>query len=103
MNLKSLRVLFRQFWPYVPGKRAVQSGYLALKGHPHVLADIALRNYVFADAPSAATLYDAGRIAGRREAALEIIRLARLDPASLWDVIEARTNSEKLHDRGPRT
>lgn len=98
MNLKELRALFRQFWPSVPGKRSVYAGYLALKAHPQTLADIAMRNYVFADPPKGLSDRDGAILEGRRQCALEIVRLSRLDPATLWDVIEGKTAAEKLTD-----
>lgn len=98
-----MRALFRQFWPGLSGKRAVYAGYSVLRSHPALLADIALRNCVYADAPPAANVHAAGVIEGRRQCALEIIRLAKLHPDALWDVIEARTSDEKRNQSGSRT
>jgi hypothetical protein len=84
----SLANYFAQFWPYDTGKRAVHGGYLALKAHPHLLADIALRNHVFAECPD--------QIAeGRRRAALEIIKLCNLDPNQLWGVIATKPKENR--------
>jgi hypothetical protein len=83
------RAWFAQIWPFAGGKHALHGGYLALREQPHLLADIAMRNYVFAPCPD--------KIAeGRRRCALEIISLAGMDPRALWDVIEAKpANQEK--------
>lgn len=88
--MQALRVHFTQVWPRDGGKRALLADYLTLKGAPHLLADIAVRNYVFAPIPPAKSTYAAGVAEGRRQCALELIRLCGLEAAALWDVIESK-------------
>jgi len=67
-----------------PGHRAqVITEYAALMPMRHVLADIALRGAVFSVPPPPADLFQAGVNEGRRQMALETIRLAGTDPAVL--------------------
>ena len=80
--------IMRQCWPTLSARSAVLSGYRALGAqHKHVLADIALRNHVFAPLPVGDALTIA-RAEGRRECALEIYQLAKIDPDLLWRLLE---------------
>jgi hypothetical protein len=82
------REWYAQVWPWAAGKAAVHAGYESLRSMPHVLADIALRNHVFS--PCADQVAE-----GRRRAALEILKLCKMDPSALWDVIEAKPRNEE--------
>lgn len=99
MNLLELRAWFFQAWPRLGGKRAVLSGYLALKAQPHVVADICMRNYVLRDAPAGNEI-ELAIAEGRRRCAMEIMRLAGLELEDLWKVIEASAPS-KPNERKP--
>lgn len=79
--LKSIWARFKS-----PTKRsAVLSGYAALGAqYKFTLADIAMRNGVFSTSdtlPGTADYRD-----GRRDAALELLKLAKVDPATLLDL-----------------
>lgn len=71
-----------------PGRRrAVATGYGVLRERPLTLADIALRGGLYA--PSGARDAIAlARAEGRRELALEIIKLASADPVDLLKLID---------------
>lgn len=76
---------FASYWPRAERRWVVINGYRAFATvHPHVLADIALRNNVFAaireNDPHKAAIAE-----GRRQCALEIFKLANIDPATLFD------------------
>ena len=90
MNLGHLARLMRQHWPFPAGRGAVVAGYRALGiTHRHVLADIALRNHVFNDAPAASEL-ELAIAEGRRRCAVEIINLANCNFDQLWALIEKK-------------
>lgn len=91
-----LRIHFGQTWPFTPGKMALTADYQALRSMPHLLADIALRNYVFAPIPEQKSAYGAGIAEGRRQCALELIKLSTLDHAALWNVIEAKPKPTEI-------
>lgn len=79
-----LRTWFAKVWPQGQMRLRVVGEYAALKSSPHLLADIAARNFVFQPLPE-----DPHRMAiceGRRRAALEILELAKVDPRGLADV-----------------
>jgi hypothetical protein len=97
--MKAAREWFRQIWPRPAGKHNVLSGYAMLRDERHVLADIALRNRVFKEFPKGLNAFDAGVCEGRRQAALEILELCSLDPALLWEVIEAKDVQPKQERR----
>lgn len=96
MTLGQCINLLLQLWPSDNNRRAIMATHAALgtPQHRHWLADVALRGGVFSPAPRVETLWDAGRLEGRREFALEIIELARADPRLLWDAIEKKTRLE---------
>jgi hypothetical protein len=74
---------FGAVWPDAVQRRRVAAQYAALAENKLLLADIAARNYVFAPAPGAENLFEAGIAEGRRRAALEIIELAGADPSDV--------------------
>jgi hypothetical protein len=83
-----------QAWPFPAGRGIVVSQYQILSRQKLVLADIALRGYVFSAAPSSTNLFEAGIAEGKRRMALETIRLANTDPAILLDFIERKPQPE---------
>lgn len=71
-----------------PGRRrAAATGYGVLRERPLTLADIALRGSVFGPTGGRDAV-ELARAEGRRELALEIIRLAGADPGQLLRLIE---------------
>ena len=81
-------------WRSPRQREAVARAYLGLRTQPLLLADIALRGSVFQ--PTGLT--DPIAIAkneGRRELALEIINLAKTDPASLFAQLDAQTPKDR--------
>jgi hypothetical protein len=79
---------FASIWPDQQRRWTIINGYRAFgANHPTVLADIALRNNVFApirenDAHKAAIAE------GRRQCALEIFKLANVDPVTLFGLTQ---------------
>lgn len=85
------RVWFLQIWPFAQRRAEVIRGYRVLGSSCRAtLADIALRNHVFAEAPPAADLFGAGITEGRRRAALEIFKIANINHEQLWELIEKK-------------
>lgn len=74
---------FPAVWPATAQRLRVAAEYAAMRDHRLMLADIAMRNFVFAAAPDAASLFDAGIAEGRRRAALEIFDAMRVDPQEI--------------------
>lgn len=77
---------FRSIWPR--SARAVVSDYVTIgTQHRHFLADLALRGNVFApiveNDPVAAA-----REEGKRQLALETIKLCNADPQALWALLD---------------
>lgn len=90
MTLGHVIALLRQHWPTLGNRSAVVHGYKVLASqHPRTLADIALRNNVFSPAPATSEL-ELAIAEGRRRAALEIIRLANIEPAALQALLETK-------------
>lgn len=86
---------FASIWPSPARRMAVIAGYSSLATrHPSTLADIALRNYVFAPV-RVGNDREAWIAEGRRQCALEIFKLAKIDPATLFD----RTQVDRKGDR----
>ena len=86
---------FRQIWPHVDGRRAVISDYVAIgSGHKHFLADVALRGGVYRafDPASDGTLENFN---GRRELALELIKLCRVHPQELWGFVAEKPTGDR--------
>jgi hypothetical protein len=82
---------FAEMWPFVRERRAVIADVIAIGAeHKHFLADLALRGGVFHSAPIARDLYQAGVMEGRRQVALETIKLCRVDPQLLWQFVATR-------------
>jgi hypothetical protein len=79
-----LRKWFGVVWRDQVLRVRVAGEYSSLKASPHMLADIAARNFVFAhlpDDPHAMAVAE-----GRRRCALEILQLARVDPGEIANV-----------------
>ena len=74
---------FRTAWRNEGHRAAVLSDYAKVAILRHFLADLALRGSVFAPLPPAKDLYAAGIAEGRRQLALETMRIAGTDPATL--------------------
>lgn len=77
---------FRSFWPDEQARIEVMRGYTMLAtSHRKTLADIALRNNVFApvNEPNA---HLAAIAEGRRQCALEIFKLANMDIGALFEM-----------------
>lgn len=70
-------------WPDRMLRLRVAGEYASIASHRHMLADIAMRNFLFEPAPDGA---DLAIIEGRRRAALEIFQMARVNPADIADV-----------------
>lgn len=81
---------FRQFWPTPAARRAVLSDYMALRDRKALLADIALRGNVWGASPPGLSAYDAGVAEGRRQVALEILRVVQQDPMQLLAFVEKK-------------
>lgn len=88
MTLKEIAALMRQHWPFDANRHAVLTGYRALgTQYRATLTDIALRNYVYGDAPDQVA-------EGRRRCALEIFQLANVDLDQLWAAMEKKPKQE---------
>ncbi len=74
---------FHAAWPEWSHRAQLARDYQSLGQMPRLLADIALRGGVFAPRLPARDLYEAGINEGRRQLALETIRIAGTDPAEL--------------------
>lgn len=75
---------FASYWPQAQRRWLVINGYRAFATHHQAaLADIALRNYVFAPIRLSSDR-EAWIAEGRRQCALEIFKLANVDPATLF-------------------
>lgn len=80
----------RAFWPDLNQRRQLVLEYQRLTGMKTLLADIAKRGGVFtAGHVPAGDLFAAGIAEGRRQLALELIRTAGTDPATLQSVCTA--------------
>jgi hypothetical protein len=76
---------FASIWPDKQKRWAALNGYRALAAqHPATLTDIALRNNVFAPIRESDP-HKSAIAEGRRQCALEIFKLANIDPATLFD------------------
>ena len=89
------RAWFGQLWPRETGRRAVLSDFATVGTLKHFLADLALRGNVFSGHPVTDSLYQLGRMEGRRELALEVIQLAGQEPQALWAYIERSAGPDK--------
>lgn len=89
------RVWFGQIWPFPQRRAEVLRGYRVLGSSCRAtLADIALRNHVFGEAPPAADLFNAGVAEGRRRAALEVFKLCNINHEQLWELIEKKPEAK---------
>lgn len=78
------------FWPDLNQRRQLVLEYQRLAGMKTLLADIAKRGGVFtAGQVPAGDLFAAGIAEGRRQIALELIRTAGTNPATLQSVCTA--------------
>lgn len=78
------------FWPVLHERRQLVAEYARLAGMKLLLADIAKRGGVFtAGHVPAGDVFAAGVAEGRRQVALELIRTAGTDPATLQSVCTA--------------
>lgn len=91
---------FAQVWSQSQLRLRVAGEYAAIRSSRHMLADIAMRNGVFAPGPDANNLFQAGIAEGRKRAALEILDMARVDPADLMDVTVRLAPRETEAPRG---
>lgn len=84
-----------KLWPFDAGRRAVVGDYVAIGSqHKHFLADVALRGGVFRAFDPAADGTLEG-FNGRRELALEIIKIARIDPQHLFGLLAELPREDK--------
>ena len=88
----NIREYLRQIWPSDQKRAAVLNAYRGLARPPFefLLADVCLRGGVFADPPQDASLYQCGVLAGRRQMALEMLRLAEIDPMLVREWFETK-------------
>lgn len=78
------------FWPDLRERRQLVAEYGRLAGMKLLLADIGKRGGVFfAGETPAGDLYAAGIAEGRRQIALELLRTAGTDPATLQSICTA--------------
>ncbi len=78
---------FHQAWPFPHGRAAVLSEYGRLNNLPLVLTDIGLRGGVWAPQPNVQNLYQAGWNEGRRAFALELFKIVKADPKTLYGYV----------------
>lgn len=79
-----LRNWFALLWRDRVMRARLAGEYNSLRSSPHMLADMAARNFVRAalpDDPQAMAIAE-----GRRRAVLEMLELARIDPAEFADI-----------------
>lgn len=89
MRLSHLAKMLAQHWPFPNGRAAVIAGYATVGAqHQHMLADFALRNYVFGDLPDDPDKMHVAE--GRRRAALELMKLCGVGYAELYALIERK-------------
>ena len=85
--MSALARWFAAAWPDRGKRRDAATGYAVLRERPLTLADIALRGSVY-QAILETDPIAAARAEGRRQLALEILRLAGMDPARLIPLID---------------
>lgn len=91
----NLPLWLRQVWPNPDKRRALVESYRALGLNKTLLADVALRGGVFAAQDAPANLFEAGVNEGRRQMALEFLKLAGTDPELLLAHVESKPRQEK--------
>lgn len=88
----------QQTWPRK--RQAVLQGYMVVGREKHFLADIALRGNVFGACHVPGDPATSAVNEGRRQMALEIIKLAGEEPTRLYALIErAPTSAERASAR----
>lgn len=86
------RLWFRQMWS--KSGRALAADYATIGAqHPHFLADIALRGYVWVPIPDNDPVA-AARLEGRRQLALETIKLCNMHPDQLFQLLDPLPKGE---------
>lgn len=84
--------------------REVAQNYLVVRECPYFLADVMLRGGVMSAPEAGLSTFDAGVKEGRRQLAVEILRLAGEDPLRLWAIVEKteiQTNASTSRGRHP--
>jgi len=90
----AFRRWFATYWPSTGNAQRVIDGYQAMGQNRELMADIALRGNLFTvDYNQALTSRDDAIAEGRRQFALEVFKLAKMDPADAYGLIE------RPHDR----
>lgn len=80
---------FKAYWPTTGNAQRVIDGYQAMAKNRELMADIALRGGLFvANYNPALTARDDAIAEGRRQFALEVFKLAKMDPADAYGLIE---------------
>lgn len=85
---------FSEVWPNVQKRYRVIGQYAALRQSPMLLTDIALRGGVFSVMPrTPGDAFGDGINEGRRQLALEIFKLAQVEPGELYALIEKKPST----------
>lgn len=88
--MRAWRDWFRLAWRSNNSRRVVISDIATIGAHhPHFLADLALRGNVFDDSNPPTDPVALGIYLGRRQLALETIKLCRRRPEQLFDYLSA--------------
>jgi hypothetical protein len=82
-------------WPNALQRQVVAAEYAGLRNLSYMMADLAMRNYVYSAAPNVDNLFAAGIAEGRRRAVLEIFKLARIDPRTIADLHRSTTEGDR--------
>lgn len=82
------RIWFREMWLSAEKRWRVFGGYKSID--KLTLTDIGLRGFVWSRMPDGGDNFERGKREGRRELALEIIKLARAEPQALFDLVETK-------------
>lgn len=89
------RAWFTHVWPFAGARHLVLADYAAIGAqHPHFLTDLALRGGVYREFDPA-TDRDLASFNGRRELALETIKLCKADPSQLFALVPEKPREEK--------
>lgn len=91
MTIKEWAAWALTMWPNAAQRMQVAGEYAALQRSQHLMADLALRNHVYAPGPDVDNLYAAGVAEGRRRVVLEIFKLARIDPQAVARLHRAKS------------
>jgi len=91
---------FAAAWRDRGRRQAVLAEYQQLGRLKYALADIALRGAVFGEAGrTPGDVFGDGINEGRRQMAVEIIKLAGEDPTQIWALVERREPRRQEDDR----